>query len=102
MLILPFQNTLKKNFPAEIMTGHAFVLPEPFLDRGLGADPGVIHSGQPQHFKPPHSSATDQNVLDRIIQHVPKSEDAGDVWRRHHDRERRLRRLSVSLKIALL
>ena len=69
------------------MTSYAFVLSQPFLDRGLGADPGVIHPGQPQHFKSPHPGPPGENILDRVIQHVAEGQNARDIRRRHHDRE---------------
>ena len=72
---------------AEVVTRDAFILAQPLFDRGLGADPGVIHSRQPKHFKSVHPRAPRQNILNRIIQNVAEGEHAGDVRRRHHDRE---------------
>ena len=42
MFVLPFQNALQEFFAAKIVTRHSFVLPQPFLDRRLRPDAGVI------------------------------------------------------------
>ena len=48
-----------------------------------------------------HTRAARENILDRIIQDVAQSEHPGDIWRRHHDRERRLGRMRVRMEIAM-
>ena len=48
----------------------------------------MIHTRQPQHFEALHTRASRENILDSIVENVAKRKHAGDVWRRHHDRER--------------
>ena len=78
------------------------VLPQIFLHGGLGSDSGMIHPRQPKDFESLHPRAPRENVLDRIVQHMAERQHARDVRRRHHDRERRLRRIRICYEIAIL
>src|SRR5205823_10080964 len=57
VFVLPLEHALEKSFAAEIVPRNAFVFAKPFLNRGLGADAGMVHSGQPKHFEALHSRA---------------------------------------------
>ena len=61
-----------------------------FLDRCLRRDAGMIHTWQPENFEAPHPRTAGENVLNGVVEHVTERKHAGDIWRRHHDRERRL------------
>ena len=73
-----------------------------FLDRGLGADPGVVHARQPEDFEALHPGAAREDVLDRVVQDVTECQHAGNVGRRNDDGERRLARLWIGFKIAIV
>ena len=98
MFVLPFQNPFQEFFAAKIATRHAFVFAQPFLDRRLSPDAGVVRSRQPQNFITPHPRAPRQNVLNGVVKHVTQGKDTGDIWWRDHDREPRLRRFGVGTK----
>src|SRR6266511_1906082 len=72
-----------------------------FLDCRLRTDSRMIHARQPKNFKALHSRAARKNILDGVVEHVAEREHAGNVWRGHHDRERRLRRFRVRNEIAI-
>ena len=76
------------------------VLRKKFLDRRLRADAGMVGAGQPEDLESLHPGAPREDVLDRIVQDMPESQDAGDVRRRDHDRIGRLRRMCVRPEIA--
>jgi hypothetical protein len=72
-----------------------------FLDCRLRTDSRMIHARQPKNFTALHSRASRKNVLDGIVEHVAERKHAGNVWRGHHDRERRLRRIRIRNEIAI-
>ena len=102
VFVLPFQYALEKFCATEIVTRHAFVFAQPFLDRGLRSNPGVIHPRQPKHFESLHPRAPRENVLNRVVQNMPEREHTGDVRRRHHDRERLLLRTRVRFEVVMV
>jgi hypothetical protein len=61
----------------------------------------MIHARQPKNFKALHSRAARENVLNGVIEHMTERKHAGDVWRGHHDRERRLRRIRIRNEVAI-
>ena len=102
MFILPFENASQKFFTTEIVARLVFSPPQILLDCGLGSDSGVIHPRQPENLKALHSRAAAKNVLNCVVEHVPKREHPRDVWRRHHDCERRLRRFLIRNEIVIV
>ena len=98
MFVLPLQNPAQECFTAEIVPGHALILPQPFFNRGLGADASVVHSRQPHHFATLHPRKPRQDILDGIVENVTKGENTSYVWWRYNNRERRLRRFGVGTK----
>ena len=102
VFVLPFEHALEKFFAAKIVATDAFVFLQPTFDRGLRADSGVIHPRQPKHFEALHPRASGENVLDAVIQNVAEGEHAGDVGRRHDDRERLLLRIRVRPEVVIV
>ena len=98
VFFLPFPDPPHELFAPEIVARFSFLLAQPFLHHRLRCDAGVVESGQPEHFVPSHARATGQNVLDRVVEHVSKSEHAGHVRRRNHDRITRLRRSWIGME----
>jgi len=91
MFILPFQHAAQKFLSAEIMSRFLFSAAEIFFDSGLRPNAGVVGPRQPEYFAAKHARATSENILDRIVEDMPESERAGNVWGRNDDRERWLR-----------
>ena len=83
------------------MPRFVFRSPQMFLDRRLRTDSRMIHARQPKNFKALHSRAARENILDGVVEHVAERKHAGNVWRGHHDRERRFRRFRVRNEIAI-
>jgi hypothetical protein len=102
VFVLPFEHALKKFLAAEIVARDAFIFAQPFFDRSLRSDSSVIHAWQPKHFKALHPRAPRENILNRVVQDVPECQNAGDIRRRHHDRERLFLRTRVRFKIAIV
>ena len=71
-LLLPGPDAAKKFFPAEVLSGFVFCLPQIFLDRGLRSNARVIGSRQPKHFESLHARAPGEDVLDRVVKNVPE------------------------------
>src|SRR6266487_5632315 len=101
MFVLPFEYATQELFAAEIMPRFVFRSPKMFLDCRLRTDSRMIHARQPKNLKALHSCASRKNVLDGVVEHVAERKHAGNVWRGHHDRERRLRRIRIRNEIAI-
>src|SRR5437762_5053627 len=84
------------------MPRFVFCSPQMLLYCRLRTDSRMIHARQPKNFKPLHSRAARKNVLDGVVQHVAERKHAGDVWRRHHDRERFVLRSRVRLEVVIV
>ena len=100
MFVLPFEDAPEKFLAAEIVPRFLFRSPQMFFHRRLRPDAGVIDPREARALHALHPGATRENVLDRVVEHVPKREHAGDVRRRHDDRKRRLCRMRIRVKIA--
>ena len=83
------------------MLHHAF-LAQRFLHDVLRRDARVVGARQPQHLVPRHARAAREDVLDRVVQHMPEREHAGDIRRRDDDGIRGLRRSRVGGEAAVL
>ena len=55
-------------------------------DLGLGGYRRVVGARNPQRVLPLHSGAANQNILNRVVQHVPHVEDTRHVGRRYNYR----------------
>ena len=73
-----------------------------FFDRGLCRHTRMIHPGQPENFVPEHASASSQNILNGVVEHVPQSQDAGDIRWRNDDGKSGLLRLRIRMEIATI
>src|SRR5262245_14562289 len=101
MFILPCEYPTQELFVAEIMPRLVFRSPQMFFDCGLRSDSSMIYAWQPKNFKALHPCAPCENILKGIAEHVAERKHTGDIWRRHYDRERRLRRLRIRNEIAI-
>ena len=97
VLLLPFPNFLKELLAPKIVAvlNDPFFLKRPFHNC-LRGNPGMVCSRQPEHFKAFHPRLARENVLDSVIQNVPKRQHAGDIRRRNNNRVRRLLRSRIS------
>ena len=95
VFLLPFEDAPQKFFAPKIAARFLLRLSQMFLDGCLRSHAGVVRARQPEHFVAQHSRAARQNILDRVVQDVPKSQNSGDIRRRDHDRIRGLGRIRV-------
>ena len=103
VFFLPLPDFADERLAAEVvaMLHHAF-LSQRFLHDILRRDARVVGARQPQHFVPRHARATGEDVLNRVVQHMPEREHAGDIRRRDDDGIRGLRRSRVGGEAAVL
>ena len=88
VLVAPFGGDLDELLAAEVVARLAFLLAEFFFDAGLRGDAGVVGAREPEGGLTFLTGAADHDVLQRIIEQVSHVQDAGDVGRRDHHRER--------------
>jgi hypothetical protein len=86
-LLLPAPHARDEVLPADVVAGEALG-GELLLHDVLRRDARVVHAGQPHRVAPGHPRVPDERVLDRGGERVAEVQDAGDVRRRHRDRER--------------
>src|SRR5438132_12600637 len=101
MFILPFEHATQELLAAEIVPRFVFRSPQMFLDCRLRTNSRMIHARQPKNFKPLESRSSREKILDRVVEHVAERKHASNVWRGHHDREWRLRRIRIRNEIAI-
>ncbi len=99
VLVAPLPAVFQELFAPDL------VLVDPHLAEMLGdldlrRDRGVVRSGLPEGFIALHPLEADQDILHGVVQRVAHVELAGDVWRRHDDRERFLIRVHFRMEIA--
>jgi hypothetical protein len=78
--------TFSRNFlAAEIVAGF-LLLAQLALHHRLRRDARVVGARQPQRRLALEAGTADQDVLDRVVQHMAHRQHARDVGRRDHDR----------------
>ena len=88
MLVAPFGGDLDELLATEVVARLAFLLAELLFDAGLRGDAGMVGAREPEGGLSFLARAADHDVLQRVIEQVSHVEDAGDVGRRDHHRER--------------
>jgi len=88
VLVAPFGGDLDELLAAEVVACLAFLLTEFLFDAGLRGDAGVVGAREPEGGLTFLTGAADHDVLQRVIEQVTHVQDAGDVGRRDHHRER--------------
>ena len=68
VLVAPFGRNLDEFLAAEVVARFAFFLTEFFLDAGLRGDAGVVGAWKPEGGFAFLSSATDHDVLERVVE----------------------------------
>ena len=71
-------------------------------DLDFRCDCSVIGSGLPESLIALHSLPTDQNILHRVVKRMAHMQLAGNVWRRHDDRERLLIRIHFGVEVTAI
>ena len=84
ILFLPFPRMFEEVFTGERALVDA-LLGEHFHHFGFGGDGGVVGAGHPAGVLALHAGATDEDVLDGVVEHVAHVEHAGHVGRRDDD-----------------
>ena len=102
VLLLPRPSALEETFPADIGFGQPLFLFHLLDDLDLGGYGGVICAGEPQRLKTAHALETHDYILHGLVEGVPHVQLPGDVGRRHHDGERLLVGVDMSLEISAL
>ncbi len=88
VLLLPLPHFGLEGRATDLLARLLLLLEELPLDDRLGGDARVIGAGHPQRDVPEHAPVADHDVLDRADHRMTHVQDAGDVRRRNHDRER--------------
>ena len=83
-----FHSHTLDEFVAADVGALVLLLVELALDHHLGGDPGMVGADHPQRILALHPRVADQDVLQRVVERMADVEAAGDVGRRHDDRER--------------
>ncbi len=84
MLFLPLPGVLKEFLPADILLGNAHGL-EFGHHLALRSDGSVVRTGDPAGILPVHAGLADENVVERIVEHVSHVQDTCHIGRRNHD-----------------
>ena len=82
----PLPDAADELFAAEFVAACVLLLAQIFLDPRLGGDSGVVGAGEPAHLLAEHPVVAAENILKRIVQHMPERQNSGDVRRRNHNR----------------
>ena len=101
VLLAPLPAVFQELFAADLSLVDAHLLQVlGYLD--LRRDRGVVRARLPESLIALHSLPADQDVLHRVVECVAHVKLAGDVWRRHDDRERFLVRVHFRMEIPAL
>ena len=87
VFLLPRPDALEELLTAEVIAGQALLFAQVFLDLDLRGDAGVVGAGQPQRLVALHPLEAGQDILQRAVERVAHVQLAGDIRRRHDDRE---------------
>ena len=85
----PIPNALKKRFAPEVVARFAFRLFELFFNHDLRGDARVVRAREPKDFFAVETRFARENVLNRIVEHMPHVKHARNVRRRDDDGIRR-------------
>ena len=88
VLVLKIPDALEELLTPQIVAGHALLLAHLALDPGLRRDARMVGARQPQHFLAILPCASGEDVLQRIIQDMPKMQNPSNIRRRNDDRIR--------------
>ena len=83
---LPLPYAADELLAAEFVAAGVLLFAQVLLHPRFGRDAGVVGAGEPADFLALHAVVAAQNILQRVVQHMSESQDAGDVRRRDHDR----------------
>ena len=87
VLLFPLPSVAQKLLAGEIRLADS-ALSQSSHHLGLGGDGGVIRARHPAGIAARHACAAHKDVLNRVVEHVPHVEHAGDVGRRDDHRVR--------------
>ena len=86
MLLFPFPNMLEQLLASQLIPmAHGAFFDQFTFHHTLRGNTRVIRTRQPQHFLSVHARFAGENVLDRVVQHMPHVQHARDIrWRDHN------------------
>ncbi len=96
----PVPQALDESLPSDVVPALPLLFAQLALDHHLRRDPGVVGAGQPHGVVGRHPPPAGEDVLDRVAERVPDVQRPGDVRRRDDNRERRLGRGGVGVKVS--
>ena len=86
MLVFKIPNAFEKFVTPQIAATHPFLLAYLPLDASLRRNSGVIGTRQPQHFLAILPRSAGENVLECIVQNMPKVQYSSNIRWWNHDR----------------
>ena len=87
MLLFPCPGMLQELFPGQVVLGNALGL-QLGHDLRFGRNGSMVRSRYPAGVLPMHAGIPDQNIIQRIVQHMAHVQDSRHIGRRNHDRIR--------------
>ena len=84
VFLFPLEGMFEKPLPAHGFLAQALLLQHGYHPR-LGGDGGVVGAGHPEGFPAFHARLPDEDVLNRVVEHVAHVQHAGHVGRRDDD-----------------
>ena len=86
VLGFPFPDAIDQAFTAKVMAGKIFLFLQATFDDCLRGNSRMVSSRHPQRLITLHSSRSDDNVLQSVIETMPEVQRTGDIGR-YHDSE---------------
>ena len=103
VLLLPAPDHLHKSLAAHIVArARRILLGQLLLDASLRRNARVIRPRQPEHLLALLARAARENILNRVVEHMPHVQHARHVRRRNHNTVGRFRRVRISVETAAL
>src|SRR5207253_6703943 len=99
VLLYPLPDAFDEFFATEIVPAQTF-FPKLPIDDVLRSDASMIHTRQPKRVEALHAFAANDDVVHRVVKHVPHMQGSRDIRRRYDDGEYRPVRIGVGAEIA--
>ena len=98
VLLAPGPDTLHELFASELVAARALLFAQILFHAAFRGDSGVIGAGEPADLVSFHPVPASENVLKRVVEHMPHREDSRDVRRRNDDGIRFFRRIGPAVE----
>ena len=98
-LPFPLPDAANELLAAELVAAGVLLFAQVLFNARLGGDAGVVGTGEPADLLTLHAVVAAEDVLKRIVEHMPERENAGNVRRRDDDGIGLLLRIRLPVKI---